>query len=352
MNTVKKRDFLFDNIKGFLILLVVFGHVIENYTHNNTYSIVSLLYLLIYVFHMPLFVFINGYFSKKDNPKKLAELLIIYVFFQLIFFPVVSCLIKGETYLDNVQSFFKPEFTYWYILSLIGWRTLNPVLIKIKFIFPLSIIAGILIGLTPGEDSLVLMSIGRSISFYPFFLTGYLMNKDDIKFIREQLYSKKAYILLAFLVAISILFFTVLSTFLIKYSFLPEILFGEDRYSSYLTNPNSGILFRLFLYFIQFLFICAFISLFTSKKTILSKLSLHSLFIYLTHGVLVDSLGFKYYYKFDVSDMGSVSFLIMSLIISLAYCFLLSTKPLSKIGTLITKLPSYLINDEKKSRIK
>lgn len=348
MNNSKERDFLFDNIKGFLIILVVLGHVIENYAYHNMPSKISFLYQLIYIFHMPLFVFISGYFSKKDNPKKLAELLIIYGFFQIIFFPLVGSFIKGETYIDNISSFFKPKFTYWYILSLIGWRVLNPVLMKIKFILPLSIVAGILVGLTPGNDALTFMSVGRSVSFYPFFLVGYLTTKDNIESIRNKVSFKKAFLFLILSTTVAFLFFNVLSDFLIKENLIFKILFGKDRYLKYLTNPNAGVLFRLCLYLIQFSFVYVIICLFTSKKTILFKLSLNSLFIYLTHGVIVESLEFKYYKVLNISNMDCVSFLIISLVASLAYCLLLSFNPISKIGGYITKLPKCLLVDENK----
>jgi len=60
----KERDYLFDNIKGLLILLVVFGHMIESFAFKKSTSI-NVMYYAIYTFHMPIFIFISGYFSKK-----------------------------------------------------------------------------------------------------------------------------------------------------------------------------------------------------------------------------------------------------------------------------------------------
>lgn len=60
----KERDYLFDNIKGLLIFLVVFGHLISYSSFKKIHSI-DFIYLSIYIFHMPIFVFISGYFSKK-----------------------------------------------------------------------------------------------------------------------------------------------------------------------------------------------------------------------------------------------------------------------------------------------
>ena len=58
-----KRDLYWDSLKFVLIFLVVYGHTIETYSPDG--SINRAIYNLIYVFHMPLFIFISGYFSKK-----------------------------------------------------------------------------------------------------------------------------------------------------------------------------------------------------------------------------------------------------------------------------------------------
>ena len=52
-----ERDYQFDNIRLLLIFFVVFGHLLESF------AIGSLLYRFIYSFHMPVFIFINGYFD-------------------------------------------------------------------------------------------------------------------------------------------------------------------------------------------------------------------------------------------------------------------------------------------------
>lgn len=56
------RIALFDNIKGLLIILVVVGHVAHP-VHNDNPTI-SCLFDVIYLFHMPLFVFVSGLFAK------------------------------------------------------------------------------------------------------------------------------------------------------------------------------------------------------------------------------------------------------------------------------------------------
>lgn len=59
---MKERNYLFDNLKFLLIVLVVFGHSLEEISLEHNYAIIR---AWIYSFHMPVFVFISGYFSKS-----------------------------------------------------------------------------------------------------------------------------------------------------------------------------------------------------------------------------------------------------------------------------------------------
>ena len=57
-----KRDLRIDTIKGILIVCVVLGHVIGNFDASYLSQRV---YDFIYMFHMPLFIFISGIFTHK-----------------------------------------------------------------------------------------------------------------------------------------------------------------------------------------------------------------------------------------------------------------------------------------------
>lgn len=66
------RDCCFDNLKGFLIVLVVLGHLPDPFLTAGSGSI-RLTYLAIYAFHMPLFAFCSGWFSVSLTPRKLVR---------------------------------------------------------------------------------------------------------------------------------------------------------------------------------------------------------------------------------------------------------------------------------------
>lgn len=65
------RDESFDFIKGFLIFLVVWGHVIQFFYTGN--SLENPILIWIYSFHMPLFIFISGYFALYTIRKSTKE---------------------------------------------------------------------------------------------------------------------------------------------------------------------------------------------------------------------------------------------------------------------------------------
>ena len=83
------RNYTFDNIKIILIFLVVFGHLI-NVVYTEKPFIIQIIWIIIYTFHMPLFVLISGYFSKGYSvslkaDKILTGLVIPYFVFNTIF---------------------------------------------------------------------------------------------------------------------------------------------------------------------------------------------------------------------------------------------------------------------------
>ena len=61
----KERLAYFDNLKGVLIILVVIGHLLEPCARLGSEGLAGFRVLdFIYMFHMPLFIFVTGLFSK------------------------------------------------------------------------------------------------------------------------------------------------------------------------------------------------------------------------------------------------------------------------------------------------
>lgn len=63
---MKQRLLYIDNLKGFLIMLVVLGHCIQT---TDTYYDHNIVFRYIYSFHMPLFMFVSGWVSYRTQMK-------------------------------------------------------------------------------------------------------------------------------------------------------------------------------------------------------------------------------------------------------------------------------------------
>ena len=86
-NNPNNRIAWLDAAKGIAIILVVLGHIVQNYTEH-----ISFAFQLIYSFHMPAFFVFSGYLINEDAPfllyvkKKVKSLLLPYLVFATILF--------------------------------------------------------------------------------------------------------------------------------------------------------------------------------------------------------------------------------------------------------------------------
>lgn len=90
---------------------------------------------LIYVFHMPLFVFVSGYFAKKIykngqyNFKKILYLIKAYIIF-VIAIQIVYALCGFRDFSEI--NFFSQSGAPWYLFAMIVWYLTIPVIRKYK----------------------------------------------------------------------------------------------------------------------------------------------------------------------------------------------------------------------------
>ena len=176
------RSLLMDNLKGVLILLVVFAHFLIDYVDAGTTSLpVAAVYFFIYSFHMPLFVFISGFYSKnidKVRATAFERLLIPYLLFNTCM--VVYCLLVQHIWF----GLFTPAYVNWYLLALFVWRVLLRDLAAVKLIVWWSLAGAVAIGFNGQADNF--LAIARIFAFLPFFLLGYFSDNSVIAKIRTS----------------------------------------------------------------------------------------------------------------------------------------------------------------------
>ena len=130
-------SYLVDNIKILLIFLVVFNHIIA-FQLVKADQTVRFIWYGITIFHMPAFIFVSGYLSKKpqDVLKNVKNLLIPYILGYTLTW-------ASQIWLGNHMDYelLRPSGTVmWYVLALFVYRLTIEAFGKIRFIVPVSII--------------------------------------------------------------------------------------------------------------------------------------------------------------------------------------------------------------------
>ena len=289
----QSRNYLIDNSKGLLIFLVVLGHSLEFI--RKDYEVARLLYVFIYEFHMPVFVFISGYLSKnveKGRRNAVRNFLTPFLLFNIIWNLITlvgPLFLRGEfTELPSEQafSFFTPGWALWYIFAMFLWKILLPDLLKFKNIFIISIIAGIFVKLSGEFGSY--MALSRTITFAPFFLAGYYSSEEKLKrfrkFTRFNILNKVPSILILIIGVLIALIF-------VNYSNIADEFFWADRsYSNFNIEIFTGILLYIVVYIIGFAFVYVFINLMPENQTFLSKIGKNTLSVYFLHTYFIGSI--------------------------------------------------------------
>lgn len=258
----KERNPFFDNAKYLLIILVVIGHAIEPYLKD--YSALSAIYKSIYLFHMPAFAIICGYFAKGYNPEKDLSRIAKKALFP--YFVAEIILDIFTTYPTIRLTPLTPSWGMWFLLSYFSWYLLLPLYMKFKKPIISSLVVGILIGYFTDIDSF--LSLSRTIVLMPFFISGYFFDKKTFKI-------EKKYLGLLFIPC-----FLVLILINLKLDYDYRILHNSLPFYN-LRIFDFGWLYRGTIYAGAYMLSILFFSLIPSKKTFFTKFGSNTINAYL-----------------------------------------------------------------------
>lgn len=252
------------------MFLVIAGHIFMQDEFSGIKSCI-VTWKWIYIFHMPLFIFISGYFSRKKEKKdlwpsiwKLAEPLIIYHTIGII----LELIIKNRF---SFSGIFTPWWILWYLLSLIYWRLMiqiipDRILNNAKLILIIAFCISISAGFLPFNRFL---SLQRTLSFMPFFFLGYYMKGKNI-FLPDK-YRPFSFLLLISMIAVPL--------------FFPQIL-GSLTHSDPYTDGIYDALKRLFIFSLAIVMSLAFINICPNIKWI-SKQGRLTMQYYIYHALTI-----------------------------------------------------------------
>lgn len=275
--TIKERVQKWDLLKLVLIFSVVLGHLIEFYV-NESYPMRAL-WCWIYSFHMPLFIFVTGLFSKKNINEKRYDKIISYIFIYI----VAKVLLMFTRLADGGKfsfSLFTEKGLPWYVLAVFAFCLITIALKRFpkSYVFAFAVLLACMVGYDNSIGDFLALS--RIIVYYPFFFAGYCLNPDKLLQFLSKTYRK---------VIAAIYFIVYTGTFLLKiddFYVLRPLFSGRNPFSKLGELANYGCVLRLGYYVLVFLFCASVIALIPNKlgkKGYLASLGSRTLQVYILH---------------------------------------------------------------------
>ncbi len=310
-----ERNYLLDNAKITLMFLVVFGHCLE--LINNS-PIVQTLYLVIYCFHIPLFVLISGMLANTDITKKDLFRQVSSLLIPLLIFEVLYELLEFVRYgsLSHYTLNLQPYWLLWFLWSLFFWKLLLPVVCCFRFPVVISIIIAVVTGYCPQTG--YYLGLSRTLTFFPFFVLGHSLT--PVFFQRLQNYHRVFFIvpvLLAFIL------------FGYYFNDMPSRWFyGSLSYPALGVDEWYAGCIRLCIYVLSFLVGISVITLLPNKPLKITSYGERSLYIYIWHGFFIKLISAMGLIEL-LSVLGIFGTLIVLLLLSVVITIILASKIVS-----------------------
>lgn len=343
------RDRRMDNIKGLLILFVVFGHLLELHLGLKMNKFI---YTFIYLFHMPVFIFITGYFAQFDGKKLLKNMLYPYLLFQVLYLLYVNLFLQQK----SSNTLLIPYWIMWYMLALSVWsaalyffKDMNAK----KSIY--SILGAFICALLAGNCQQIgrYLSLSRIIVFFPFFLSGYIYRKYQKVFVewiikkeqerairlsknKTKLHkadSSKIGFVIALLALLAIICFCWINCDIVNRNWLYEA-------TSY-DKSNYCYGFRILHIITAYIMLLVLYQLIPNRRIcMLSKIGTSTLQIYLLHGFIIKFID-KYEFIELLKQLDTPVETIIILLIAIIITIVLS-------GNIIKRILNILLMKKKK----
>jgi len=264
--TVKQRINKFDNLKGLAIFLIVLGHL----TLYRKVDSMAFIRGIVFLFHLPVFFFVAGYFSKigPDEPvKAFKRLFIPYVLFCIIWEIFKVYYLGGH---PTSILFIHPGYMLWFLMSLFFMKLAPPIMDRFKYPLIISIIGALLIGFIDCN----ILGISRTFIYMPIFLLGFYY-KDYKQRLTERfalIENNK------FAIAVAIL--SILASAIIALTIPFDAIIMKHSYSDAFV---IDILVRGLLILISTLNVLVLTRFMTNEKIVLTQFGVNSLTVYLFH---------------------------------------------------------------------
>ncbi|TDD73215.1 acyltransferase [Actinomadura darangshiensis] len=285
----KPRDPHLDNAKYLAILLVAAGHGLSGL---RDVPFAATVWNFIYMFHMPLFVMVSGYLSKRfqlsdDKVARLAgSTLVPYLIFQCAY-SLFAWGVDDRRFQFDVLD---PYYLTWFLLALFVWRLLTPVLRRLKYPLATAVLVCLLMYMTDVGSTL---DIYRILGLLPFYVLGLTLSPEVIQIVRRPAVRIAGAAVLAAGFGLSFL----------THDHMNARWLNWDASNADLgVDELTGTLMRMALLGTAIVLLLAFLAVVPSRRTWYSELGTATLYGYLLHGFLMRLFTFEGWHAFGWFD--------------------------------------------------
>lgn len=314
----QNRNIFIDQTKGILIILVVIGHFIQCIEYGcDPTSWSDNLMKVIYMFHMPLFIAISGYFTFHSIQKysttifiknRVKYLLVPMITWSLLFTIIIGFFFITPFNLEEILKVFITSFQYdfWFIWSILFYSILLVILHKLRIdnILTLTIVSMLLMCIDVDY-----FNFFRLKSCFPFFAIGYVFSNKDVY--RCSLFLKKTFIIF---IIMSIVCFVLWKPS--SYMYITPSSWYHLKVTIFrlLAGIITSITFLILFYYV-------YQKIPKQGAIFLINAGQYSLGIYLAHSMISNFFYSKYLF-IQLSTGYSILYVIPSVILVLLLCFL------------------------------
>ncbi|KIR02602.1 membrane protein [Lachnospiraceae bacterium TWA4] len=274
------RIYKFDNLRCFLLFLVVLGHQFQSFDGGVS----SVLCRTIYVFHIPALLFISGIFASRhfDLNKFMNTIIFPYWIMQMVYLMFYIYVMKNYS-----EQYFKPVWLLWYLMTLGTYYLFIPILRLLQTKKVIVLIIAVLLSLGVGYIKSIgyPFSLGRTFTFLPFFLFGFYFS-DEIK--KKEFRKNQGYCLLG-------VAFVVTAFWLVYGAIDVKMLYGSYSYKGVYTLWT-----RASQLILSSCWILGLVCVMPNREiNLVSALGKNTMPIYLFHGILTLLLRKYHWYQFS-----------------------------------------------------
>ena len=315
----RERVAYLDNARYWVMLLVVIGHVLTQFTEMDSARGV---YVWIYSFHMPFFVLISGYTARNyvGDARQVRRIVSTLVVPYLITEIALQLITRHYTGKPDPLMILSPQWLAWFLAALFIWRLTTPIWRALRYPITTSIIISLAVGLIEVPNVLALPKV---LGFLPFYVVGMHMNRE----IFNRLADRGIRIASAVILGAALIICYVYSK-----NWTTDWLLWKQRYdeSPLRATPLEGITQRAELLAIGFVLTFAALALVPRARSWTTRLGGRTFYCYLLHGYFILLLDLQFD-VFDKIDQYGVNAVIACIIGAAVLANLLMTKAVATV---------------------